>query len=771
MSTTPLFIIASEALPDADVVALRGDEALSEPYRFAVGLLTADRIDHDSTIGARVTLNGVAVSAPWVVHGIIASIEHLHQLDGQLLYQLVIVPRLWRLSQSQHSQIYVDKTDVEIVEQVLRAGGLDDDDLRFDLTSAYPREAHVCQYHEDDLSFVSRLLERQGIHYFFEQLDDRERMVLCDHASGHRPLVDEALRFVPGAADDATRSEALRAFRCRTSVVPGSVCLRDYDYAHPAVDVSGRAVVSAGAGEINVHGENFTTPDEGRRLAAVRAEEISCRRRLFVGNGRVPLRTGFTFALAEHPHETFNDEYLIVRLEHRGHSAAASAEIRALLGSDGDDEYRIDLVAIGAREPFRPERKTPKPRIYGVENGIVDGAADSPYAQLDAHGRYKVKIDFDEADEAGGRASTWVRMLQPHGGTGEGFHFPLRKGTEVLLTFLGGDPDRPVISGVLPNAHTPSPVTADNHTQNVIQSGGLNRLEMDDLAGQERTTLSTPTEASYLSIGARRDDSHYNVDLSTHGDSRLYSGREMDVVVDSHASEKVAGNVLHAHQKNQEVTVGANKAMVVGGDDTRDVKGAQITDVEGEVAKTYQRDYQKRVHGSYNKHIGTSSYVEDIDTGGSVEIKTDGSFKVFTNGEEIRLENADDAYIKLTADGDIDLSCNTLNVEQTSTTDISSEFRMGATTSTFLGAVNENFVGIKNENTLAGSVEINVGGSLTVDVGLRLEYAHFPTIALAPLEEDTVAISSRNNTVSQKKAATSLGIFGVLLLKGPIISK
>src|SRR5262249_54570578 len=153
---------------------------------------------------------------------------------------------------------------------------------------------------------------------------------------------------------------------------------------------------------------------------------------------------------------------------------------RSLLQMEHDDVYFVELTAIPEKTQFRAQSQTPWPRIYGYENGSVDGSADSEYAQIDDQGRYNVKFKFDESNLKSGKASTFVRMMQPHGGGIEGFHFPLRKGTEVVFSFLGGDPDRPVISGVVPNALTPSPVTSGNHTKNVIQTGGRNRFELED---------------------------------------------------------------------------------------------------------------------------------------------------------------------------------------------------------------------------------------------------------------------------------------------------
>src|SRR5262249_47405744 len=156
----------------------------------------------------------------------------------------------------------------------------------------------------------------------------------------------------------------------------------------------------------------------------------------------------------------------------------------------------------------------------------------------------------------GGKASTWVRMLQPHGGGVEGFHFPLRAGTEVMCTFLGGDPDRPVIAGVAPNALTPSPVTAGNNTKNVIPTRGRNRLELEDQAGAERVTLSTPRENTMLRMGAPNDD--HNFIARTDGKGQIHTGLDLDINVLASRTDRIASNV--------DIQIGANKTEKVGSD-------------------------------------------------------------------------------------------------------------------------------------------------------------------------------------------------------------
>ena len=192
---------------------------------------------------------------------------------------------------------------------------------------------------------------------------------------------------------------------------------------------------------------------------------------LFTGSGTsFYLRAGYTFSLEDHPRASFDMKYLATEVEHQGNQAASTPELRRLTGLDTDEVYRVTVAAIPATVQFRAEVRAAWPRIYGTEHGIIDGEAQSEYAQIDEHGRYLVRFAFDENTLADGKGSTRVRMMQPHGGGVEGWHFPLRKGTEVLFTFLGGDPDRPVIAGVVPNALTPSPVNAGNHTMSSCPS-------------------------------------------------------------------------------------------------------------------------------------------------------------------------------------------------------------------------------------------------------------------------------------------------------------
>jgi len=194
-------------------------------------------------------------------------------------------------------------------------------------------------------------------------------------------------------------------------------------------------------------------------------------------------------------------------VEHEGHQTGSFWAGVGKERAEGEEKltYSNGFTSIPSDLQFRPERKTPKSRFYGTMNATIDAAGAGEYAELDDLGRYKVKLPFDQSDMDGGKASRWVRMSQPYAGADHGMHFPLHKGTEVLLTFVDGDPDRPVIAGAVPNAETISPVTAANQTESVIQTGGNNKIRIQDFAGSERIIMETPAANSWIRVGTPND--------------------------------------------------------------------------------------------------------------------------------------------------------------------------------------------------------------------------------------------------------------------------
>jgi type VI secretion system secreted protein VgrG len=496
--------------PDTFGVArFKGSEGLSRCYEFEIDLVSTEaEIDLDQVLKNPATFTVLREDGDIPFHGILSEFEQLHQVDEYVFYRAVLAPKLWWLSLTHHNQVFLDKTVPDIIQEVLKDGGLTSLNFEMKLQKSYPKWEYVCQYQESHLEFVSRWMEQEGIYYYFEQGDSGEKVVITDTGMAHQEMDQGKTMYYspPSGLDESHREEVMKRFVCRQKMLPKTLKLKDYNYRTPSLDVSGSAQVkSDGRGEVYLYGEHFRTPEEGNGLAKVRAEELLCQEKRFYGESTIPyLRPGYLFALQDHYRGGFNQGYLTVELRHEGSQTGflLAGIQKGLSQVEEQPYYRNSFVAIPGGVQFRPERKTEKARFLGIMNAKIDAAGSGKYAELDDQGRYKVVLPFDLSGRKDGKASTWVRMIQPYSGADHGMHFPLHKGTEVLLCFIEGNPDRPIIAGAAPNPETPSPVNADNQTTSVIQTAGQNKIAVGDQEGSEYIHIGSPKGKSFIRIGS-----------------------------------------------------------------------------------------------------------------------------------------------------------------------------------------------------------------------------------------------------------------------------
>ena len=720
-----IITISSSVLPGfARVIGFRGIEAISRPYELEIFLAFRDQqgdsLDLADAIGAKATLTidrTADAIPPFIFAGIFSSVELVHELDGHTLVRAVLVPALWVLGLSKHSRIFTKTAFPDVLKSILEDNGIGAEEYEIRL-GKYEVEEHICQYRESDLDFLSRWMEREGIYYFFEHTANGEKLIICDEKPYKDDAIGTPVRYHPQIGLDGSAGSSFRSFTCQYKTLPGMVKLKDYDYSRPNLDVSGSAHVSrTGLGEVSLYGERFFTPAAGDRLAKLRAEEMLARQVLYHASGtRLHLRPGYTFDLEEHSRDALNTSYLTIETHHHGNQAAGSTVFQELLNLQHSQVYFVEITAIPAKTQFRAESRTPWPRIYGYENGTVDGPADSEYAQIDDQGRYKVKLKFDESNIKGHRASTFVRMIQPHGGGIEGFHFPLRKATEVVLSFLGGDPDRPVISGVVPNVLTPSPVTSVNHTKNVIQTGGRNRFELEDKAGQQQIVLSTPYSNTFLSMGSPNPD--HELALKTDDNSLLDAGKNFDLRVGQNGGgtwdAKIKDNwITHVQSGVLELYVEAGTSYtevkgdtwlhVTSGNLFTDVDaGMMTTNVKGDTTTTVSTgNYTVNVTAG-NTTIDTKAGTTDIKSKGKLTISTDAScdFKVKSN---------------LTVAVDGNASQEIKGTEELKTFGAFKKLYVSNNVNVTGGLKSDTFLGISNTNALGASVSTFVGAKVLLE--------------------------------------------------------
>ena len=591
------------------VASFHGHERMSTPFRIELELMSDQPdLDGEAILAADAWLG---IKQPTVlasgrrgvqllqIHGVLANFEQHGRGDQGVRYRALLVPRLWRLSLTSQSRIFQDQTVVEIVKQVLKDHGFEPEDSDFRTTGrSYPKREYVVQYQESDLAFISRLLEHEGIFYHFEHSEKRTVVVFgdqpdaCTKVAGATSFIYR--QQVGGTrADDALVEESVFELSMRQRPVTAQVVLGDYNYRSPDAPMFPTAEVASPAafGHQYEYGDHFKDDDEGTALAGVRGEEIACRKRQFHGVGDARgFRAGGVFTLAQHYRGDINMDHLLIEVKHQGSQGFATA--------DEDDHptasYINDFVSMPATTVFRPPRITPKPAVLGTLIAKVDAAGDGKYAEVDDQGRYKLKFTFDRSDKKDGKASRFVRMAQPYAGDDMGMHFPLHKGTEVIVTHVNGDPDRPLIAAAVPNPQTGSKVTGSNQSQSMIKSGGGNSMTMEDTAGAEGFnvnatydyTLTSGHDAS-LTIGNNASESvAVNKSLSVGSNDTQDVGADRSVTIGGQETHSVGSNRSVVVGANHEVTVGANHSAQTGANHTTAIGANQATSVGGNAALT-----------------------------------------------------------------------------------------------------------------------------------------------------------------------------------------
>jgi type VI secretion system secreted protein VgrG len=463
---------------------VRGRERISSLYAYDLlltrdsGPLSNDEIDGLFSVPCAISLDDGPGS---VVRGLLESIRKIDVGPGtSAAYVARMVPTAWLLTLAKTNRIFKDLSVLEIVASVLAQYGLQPErDYHILAHAKSPKREYVVQYEESDWSFLERWLEHEGLYYWFEQGAGREVLVISDSGEDATPIAPPSVvryrwknHVAPGGEHGVTDWE----FCQRRSVA--RVAVFDYNYRTPQVRLvaSATADETTGFGTSMSYGDHFKTVDEGKALAKVRAERVACERRVYTAQTDCPrFRAGHAFALEDHDDAETNGRYLITETETR---------VGQPLDGSGEEfqPHATTFRAIPQAVQFRPERAAPWPSIHGLMHGHIAADGSGALAEIDDLGRYKVSLPFDSGNAKGASVSRWIRMAQPHAGRGYGSHMPLHKGTEVLVAFIDGDPDRPIIVGSVPNALTASPSSKGNATQSVIRTASGIHLELEDLA-------------------------------------------------------------------------------------------------------------------------------------------------------------------------------------------------------------------------------------------------------------------------------------------------
>ena len=458
------------------VIGVYGFERLGQLYEFTVTvvhakqLLTEDELNDLLLAPCSITFeNGDPI------HGIAREVAIREALPGRgASYDIVVVPTTWLLTVSKLSRLYQKMSVKDMAADVLGRYGLAaHSDLRID---GDPRDFCI-QYEESDWDYLQRWFEHEGFFYWFEHSASGEKLVVADANSKTTPISGTPSLPYRERAGLSRNEESVFEWRGLQRRIPAAVVLKDYNEQKPLLPMVGQADVDRkrGFGVFFEYGDHFDTTKAGTALAKKRAERFLTEQLTLFGVTDSPrFHVGHSFELQNHFDDGQNRKYLITAIDHRA---------GPLPSEDGEREihgYRAAFEAIPLDVQYRPERRTPWPSVHGLMHGHIESDSSGKYSTLDAQGRYKVRFPFDSTGKTGDTASTWVRMAQHYAGSGYGSHFPLHKGTEVLLAFYDGNPDRPIIVGTVPNPLTAAPSTAANATQSVVKTASGLQITMDD---------------------------------------------------------------------------------------------------------------------------------------------------------------------------------------------------------------------------------------------------------------------------------------------------
>jgi type VI secretion system secreted protein VgrG len=621
--------VHGEAAAGLDLVRMQGHESLGQLFEYELELVSDDfNLDLSSVVGKTLT---VQVELPTgdarYFNGVVASFKYLGGSGRFARYEAVVRPSLWLLTRSANSRIFQQQTVPDIVKEIFRDEGVDDVEDR--LTGDYRVWEYVAQYGESDWNFVNRILEHEGIYYFFEHDDGKHTLVLADDPSAHQTFPGyESVPFFPAGAQRRD-VDHMHAWSASCRLVSGAYAAKDFNFETPKRNALAQLSSPAGTAhddlEVFHYPGVFPDKSEGEKVVRVRLEELQTDAEVFEAAGLVRgVGSGFTFTLTNHPREDQNQEYLTVSAWYDMSTNAYET------GGGSSSKYHCTLAAIPGASQYRPPRRTPKPRVEGPQTAIVVGPAGEEI-WTDKYGRVKLQFHWDRYGTSDENSSCWVRVSQTWAGSGWGFIQIPRIGQEVIVEFLEGDPDQPIVTGRVYNAVNMPPYPLPNNmTQSGVKSrstkGGnatnANEIRFEDLKGSEE-----------LFVQAERDQT---------------------TLVKRNQALTVGANRTHSVGANESISIGANQTISVGGTRTTTVTKKETEDFKDArvmtVAQTEDLTIQKKHTGTY--HLGREVNVDGADdvhtvsgvnkkvtVHGEYDITADTHFHVTQKSDSLLMQN------------------------------------------------------------------------------------------------------------------------------------
>jgi len=633
---------------DISVVDFTAYEKVSAPYVIDVTLACENSIPFAAVLNKESLLTVLGSNNSFMgqvaelfdlpdryFHGIVRKFKQVGVSGRFNLFEAQIVPSLWRLSMRKNNRIFQNMKVQDIIGKVLNEGGVLGNNVEFRLQHKELNRKFCVQFQETDLHFLSRLLEEEGIFYFFEHYADRHVLVFCDTSAYYRDIQGTpSIRFNPNGGGMVADAESIYSFDFSDRLRPGKFTHNNYNFKTPSLDLISQNSVSAEGSEVYDYPGSYGESDRGDRLARVRMQGTVALKEKGSGQsacGR--LMPGVTFNLTHHDDNALNNKYLLLEVIHGGSQPGALAE----QSGEGTPSYGNEFLVIPATVTYRPERTHRKPMIPGIQTARVTGPPGEEIYP-DQYGRVKVQFPWDREGKGDEKTSCWLRVAQFWNSGFEGSQFIPRVGDEVLVAFVNGDMDYPIIIGsnvnenMMPNYALPANKTQSGIRTRSYPNGGtdnFHELRFEDKKGDEEIYLQSEKDWNILV----KNDKGQNVGR----DESLTVGNNRSKTVGVNQSESIGVNKSIQVGANHDESIGANMTLSVGGFKNETVGINSLETIGGAKELAIGGLYQVAVGGIMNETVAGAKTEEvglakAVFVGNSMTENVKGDRTTNTNG-------------------------------------------------------------------------------------------------------------------------------------------
>ena len=653
LTATSLSALYPESLSGEESLNALGSHILNGINDGASLTLTTAVASHVTT-----TLHKDALLRPLDL--LVAEIRQLPADATAERYQLLLRPWLWWLSLASNNRVFQNLATSDIVTTIFKAHGFTDFQLK--LTGSYTPREYCVQYGETDLAFVSRLLEEDGIFWFFTHEEGTHTLVLADSNDAFAPIPNGPTVNYLGQIIGERELHGIRSGQVCLQAVAGVYQATDYEFTTPTTSLYSQAEAVAGPSSMYEHPGGYTAKAQGDALTKQRVDGLRSQEKRFVGESDCRwLVPGYWFTLAGHEDTTLNIDWVVTSVSHEA----------------SHDSYRNRFEAIPKATAYRPPRVTAKPRMHTQTALVVGKAGEEIWT--DEYGRIKLQFPWDRTGKNDETSSCWVRVVLPWSGKGFGMQFVPRIGQEVIVTFIDGDPDRPLVTGCVYNGDNALPYALPaNQTQSGIKTnsskggGGFNELRFEDKKDAEEVFLQ-----------AQKD-----LKINVLNDTTATVGHDETLTVQNARTRTVK-------EGDETVTLekGKRSVTIQTGSDNLDVKDSRTVTVGADQTHSTGGNYTHKVTGDYSLTVDGNLMIKVT---GTLTLESGGSFTI-KSGADLATQA-------------------TTSISQKAGTSLSNQ--AGTSLENKAGTTMTNDAGISLTNKAAASQTVDGGGMLTIKGGL-----------------------------------------------------